>query len=110
MTPEGRVKSLIKECLASNGIVNAKDAGSEGTFVGWYCMPTPRGVKGIPDIMGHFHGSFFSIEAKAPGKEPSGFQLLQNDTIKQTGGANFIIDGEHSLNTFKRWLDNIQRR
>jgi hypothetical protein len=107
MTPEGQVKKLIKETLKKYGIVNAAQAGTSEAkaSVGWYTMPTPRGVKGIPDIVGHYRGRFFSIEAKAPNKEPSGFQLLQNDTIKHTGGAAFIVDGEHALNTFKRWVE-----
>ena len=110
MTPEGRVKKLINECLEQYKILNAKDAGMVGDFDGWYFMPKPWGVDGISDFVGHYFGFFFSLEAKRPGKAPSGFQLLQNDTIKQTGGANFIIDGEHSLNTFKRWLDGIRGR
>ena len=107
MTPEGKVKQLVKETLKSYRILNAAKAGTDEAkdAVGWYTMPTPRGVKGIPDIIGHYYGRFFSIEAKAPGKEPSGFQLLQNDTIKHTGAAAFIVDGEHSLNAFKRWVE-----
>ena len=105
MTPEGQVKKRIKETLQQYKILNAAHAGTTPDAVGWYTMPTPRGVKGIPDFIGHYYGRFFSIEAKAPDKEPSGFQLLQNDTIKRTGGAAFVIDGEHSLNTFKRWVE-----
>ena len=107
MTPEGTVKKLIQETMKKYGILNAAKAGTDEAkaAVGWYTMPTPRGVKGIPDIIGHYYGRFFSIEAKAPGKEPSGFQLLQNDTIKHTGAAAFIVDGEHSLNAFRRWVE-----
>ena len=107
MTPEGKVKAMVKQALRQYKIVNAAKAGTEEAkdAVGWYTMPTPRGVKGIPNIIGHYYGRFFSIEAKAPGKEPSGFQLLQNDTIKHTGAAAFIVDGEHSLNAFKRWVE-----
>ena len=98
---------MVKQVLHQYKIVNAAQAGTDEAkeAVGWYTMPTPRSVKGIPDIIGHYYGRFFSLEIKAPGKEPSGFQLLQNDTIKQTGGAAFIVDGEHSLNTFKRWVE-----
>ena len=98
---------MVKQMLHQYGILNAAKAGTDEAkaAVGWYTMPTPRGVKGIPDFIGHYYGRFFSIEVKAPGKEPSGFQLLQNDTIKQTGGAAFIVDGEHSLNAFKRWIE-----
>ena len=98
---------MVKQMLHQYGILNAAKAGTDEAkaAVGWYTMPAPRGVKGIPDFIGHYRGFFWTIEAKAPGKEPSGFQLLQNDTIKQTGGAAFIVDGEHALNTFKRWVE-----
>lgn len=107
MTPEGRVKKLIQEALKKYNILNAAKAGTDEakSAVGWYTMPKPWGVKGIPDFQGHYKGIFWAIEAKAPGEEPSGFQLLQIDTIKQTGGAAFIVDGEHSLNAFKRWVE-----
>ena len=107
MTPEGKVKALIKETLKKYGIVNAAKVGSEEAkaAVGWYFMPKPYGVQGILDFMGHYRGRFWVIEAKSPGKGATAFQIQQYDLIKQTGGAAFIVDGEHALNTFKRWVE-----
>lgn len=107
MTPEGQVKKRIKETLQQYGIVSAAKIGSDEAkvAVGWYFMPKPFGVISILDFVGHYRGRFFSIEAKAEGKAPTELQALQRDTINWTGGAAFVIDGEHSLNTFKRWVE-----
>lgn len=108
-TPEGKIKSAVKALLAAYDIRAAKDAGAFDTASGWYFMPTTAGlgVKGIPDFLGHFHGVFFGIETKAPGKKPSGFQALQLNAIDCSGGAVFVVDGVESLDVFKAWLDEI---
>ena len=98
VTPEGKVKKLVVALLAEFNIINAKDAGRELQSDGWYFCPGQNGygVKGIPDFVGHYKGSFFSIETKAPDKEPNGFQALQIDEIGKTGGAVFVVDGDVS--------------
>lgn len=109
MTPEGKVKDKVKKLLDQYDIMPAKDAGSpevEEKAVGWYYMPSTNqfGVKGIPDFTGHYKGWYWSIETKAPGKEPTGFQALQIKAIKASGGAVFVVDGPESLSVFERWL------
>lgn len=104
-TPEGLVKDKVKKLLAAYGIFPASKAGAFPELAcGWYYMPTQAGlgVKGIPDFMGHYQGKFFSIEAKAPGKVPTGFQSLQIEAIRTSGGAVFVIDGDTS--EFETWL------
>ena len=111
MTPEGRVKRLTRQLLEEFGVQEAKDAGVPGKHDGWYFMPGQNGygVKGIPDFVGHYKGFFFSIETKAPGKEPKVFQELQMKAIRESGGAVFMVDGEHSLLHVRLWLDKIRR-
>lgn len=113
MTPEGKVKDQIKKLLALYNIMPAKDAGNpeiERNAVGWYYMPaaTHFGVKGIPDFIGHYRGHFWAIEAKAPGKVPTGFQHLQINAVASTGGAVFVVDGHESLIRFVGWLRRRQ--
>lgn len=111
-TPEGLVKDKINKLLAKYKIYPAKDAGTgpdkglpEGAE-GWYYMASANGygVKGIPDYVGHYRGCFWAIEAKAPGKKPTGFQALQIKAIASSGGAVFVVDGEASLSEFEQWL------
>ena len=106
MTPESKIKALVKALLAKYDIRPAKDAGTFSEAAGWYFFPSQNGlgVKGIPDILGHYHGRFWAIETKAPGKEPTGFQALQIAAIRCSGGAVFVVDGEESLKKFEKWL------
>jgi hypothetical protein len=112
VTPEGKVKAKIDKLIAKYRIYQAKDAGTgpdqglPADAVGWYYMASANGygVKGIPDYIGHYKGWFFGVEAKAPGKKPTGFQALQIKAIASSGGAVFVVDGEESLSEFERWL------
>jgi penicillin-binding protein-related factor A (putative recombinase) len=61
-------------------------------------------VRGIPDFIGHYRGKFFAVEAKAPGKKPTGFQALQIAAIKASGGAVFVVSDRESLGVLQDWL------
>jgi hypothetical protein len=107
ITPEGKTKSLIKRLLDKWHIASAKDSGKMvGASQGWYYMPAQNafGVTGIPDYIGHFQGKFFAIEAKAPGKKPTGLQALQIAAIIGSSGAVFVVDGSETLHLFEMWL------
>ncbi len=108
-TPEGKVKDLIKELLLKYKIYPAAQAGAFPDGVqGWVYMPikgSAFGVAGVPDFIGNYKGIFWSIEAKAPGKEPTGFQALQIAAIRKAGSVCFVVDGEESLKGFERWLE-----
>ena len=106
MTPENVVKKKIKDLLAAYDIQPAANAGTFATASGWYysAVQGPMSVRGIPDFIGHYRGKFFAVEAKAPGKKPTGFQALQIAAIKASGGAVFIISDDESLEVFGAWL------
>jgi len=105
-TPEGATKKTIYALLAKYDIQAATKAGTFAKATGWW-YPAVQGVmsvRGVPDVIGHYKGRFFAIEAKAPGKKPSGFQALQIAAIADSGGAVFVVDGEESLSLFEAWL------
>jgi len=106
MTPEGRVKAKVQKILLSRGIFPASKAGVfPEDSKGWYYMPgqSVYATKGVPDFIGHYQGRFWGVETKAPGKKPTGFQALQIASIRQSGGAVFVIDGDTT--EFETWLD-----
>ena len=109
-TPENAVKKQIVQLLARYDIQPAAKAGTFTNSDGWFyaAVQGPLSVRGIPDFIGHYRGRFFGVEAKAPGKKPSGFQALQIAAIAASGGAVFIIDGEESLKEFETWLRSIK--
>lgn len=107
-TPEGRTKALIDALLLKHKIYPAKDAGAfPRDASGWYFKPVQSmmSVKGIPDYIGNYRCQFFGIEAKAPGKKPTGFQDLQIQAIRTAGSPCFVVDGEESLRQFEEWLN-----
>ena len=110
MTPEGITKRLIYALLAKYDIQSAAKAGTFEQADGyWY--PAVQGamsIGGIPDVVGHYLGRFFAIEAKALGKKPSGLQALQISAIASSGGAVFVIDGAETLSVFQAWLDRVK--
>ena len=91
-TPEGKVKKKIKKLL-------------DNTLDLYYKMPVPSGYgKSGLDFHGCFRGSYFAIEAKAPGKEPT---KLQEDTMRRieaAGGVVFVISEDVGLQMLDAWL------
>jgi len=110
MTPEGITKRLIYALLAKYDIQSAAKAGTFEQADGyWY--PAVQGamsIGGIPDVVGHYLGRFFAIEAKALGKKPSGLQALQINAIRSSGGAVFVVDRPASLSVFEDWLEEVK--
>lgn len=89
MTPEGKVKKLIKTYLSSVGA--------------YLHMPVQNGM-GQPslDFIGCYRGFFFAIEAKAPGKGPSKRQELTIAKMAEAGATVFVIDGD--LSDLQQWV------
>ena len=110
MTPEGKVKDLIKKHLAFIGLIPAGQAVLvTDKNTGWYYMPVSNGmgVHGIPDFIGHYRGRFFAIEAKEKGKKPTDRQVHQLNALGVTGAATFVVDSDESLEVFKEWARKV---
>lgn len=91
----------------------------------WQYMPVQfgYGVKGVPDhiacvplkitpsMVGRTLGIFVGVEAKRLGKEPDAHQWLQLNSIKDAGGAIFVVDGtkseKGSFEAFERTLNLV---
>ena len=88
MTPEGKVKAKIKECLNKNGI--------------WFCMPigTGFGSSGVPDFICCWQGKFLAIEAKAPGRKTTPLQDGQIASIRGADGFALVVDDVSTLERF----------
>ena len=107
MTPEGKVKKLVKDYLLSIGLIPAGQAVlCTEANTGWFYMPVSNGmgVHGIPDFIGHYKGRFFAIEAKDKGKKPTARQKHQLGALTLTGAKTFVVDSEESLEGVKRWI------
>lgn len=88
MTPEGKVKEIVKKAL--------KEAGA------YYHMPVQNGMgKPTLDFVGCLSGLFFAIETKAEGGK---LTLRQEETIKEmraAGAAVFVVTGVEEAKVFR---------
>ena len=104
ITPEGRIKEKIKDVLKLY----------EPEL--WFHMAVPYGYgEQTLDFVGCFHGCFFAVEAKAPGKEPTSLQRRTIARMRIAGGTVFIVDNEMSLRVLADFLrtivtDTLKRR
>ncbi len=91
-TPEGKIKDKVKKILKTYENL-------------YYEMPVPSGYgKSGLDFTGCFHGRFFAIETKAPGKTLTALQRQAMHSIVRAGGIVFQIDGEAGLRNLDAWL------
>jgi hypothetical protein len=92
MTPEGRVKAMVKKYLATLSYL----------YQHW---PVQNGM-GAPtlDCIGSHMGRYFAIETKAPGKKMTPRQETTARSIRASGGQVFVIDGAESMAPFIAWV------
>jgi hypothetical protein len=90
MTPEGKVKAVVKRVL--------KEIGA---YQHW---PVQTGM-GAPclDCHGCYKGKYFAIETKAPGKLPTARQYMTKGAIEQAGGIVLVTDNADYA-TLKEWI------
>lgn len=107
-TPEGRVKAAIKKELELRGFWRAGSA-RPADVKGWFYMPVSNGmgVHGIPDFVCCWEGSFFGIEAKAPGGVLSEKQKSRHEEITAAKGQVITINDVSQL---REYLDARHRR
>lgn len=112
MTGEGRVKDALKKYLTSIGLIPASQAPlATQANTGWFFMPVSNGmgVSGIPDFIGVYKGRFFAVETKVEKKNPTALQQHQLNAINLTGGAAFVMRGEHDLWDIMEWVSKINQ-
>ena len=88
-TPESYEKAEIKKYLDK--------------IQAWYFLPYAAafGRAGIPDIVGCYRGSFFSIEVKREGKFPTPLQIQRMSEITAAGGRALSGTAKAVIATFE---------
>ena len=94
MTPEGIVKSKVKQQLLDMGA--------------YYFMPATHGYgrSGIPDIVGSYKGYFFAIECKAKNGKPTALQERELRRIRDAGGIALVVN-EENMNEIQNMLRSV---
>lgn len=92
MTPEGKVKAMVKRRLKKLQKL-------------WRFMPVQNGMgaQGLDFFLCH-RGWFISIETKAPGHELTARQETTALSIIQAGGMVFVVEDEKSMDACEEVL------
>ena len=87
MTPEGKVKEVVKKFLKEKGI--------------YYIMPATGGYgsSGAPDIVVCHKGKFYGLEIKSGANKPTALQMDNLDRIEKNGGYAIVIN-ESNVNQY----------
>jgi hypothetical protein len=80
MTPEGKVKEVIKKHLKQKEI--------------YYIMPATGGYgsSGAPDIVVCHKGKFYGLEVKSGANKPTALQMDNLNRIEDSGGYAVVIN------------------
>lgn len=91
MTPEARVKTVVKRTLDEMGI--------------YHFSPFMAGMgrAGVPDIIACYDGHFIAFECKAGKNKPTALQEREMDAIRRAKGLAFVIN-EANMNQIKELL------
>ena len=97
MTPEGELKAAIRSLLRTFGIFH------------WNSWGGPMSTKGVPDILGCYHGKLIGIEVKTPKGTVSEDQKRFIANLNEAGGNAFVArsveDVINGLGLNDRFLD-----
>ena len=87
MTPEGKVKEVVKKFLKEKGI--------------YYIMPATGGYgsSGAPDIVVCHKGKFYGLEVKSGENKPTALQMDNLNRIEKNGGYAIVIN-ESNVNQY----------
>ena len=87
MTPEGKVKDIVKKYLKQKNI--------------YFIMPATGGYgsSGAPDIVVCHKGEFYGLEIKSGTNKPTALQLDNLHRIEDNGGHAVVIN-EDNVNQF----------
>jgi hypothetical protein len=87
MTPEGKVKEIVKKHLKSKDI--------------YFIMPATGGYgsSGAPDIVVCHKGKFYGLEIKSGANKPTALQMDNLNRIETNGGYAFVIN-ESNVNQY----------
>lgn len=96
VTPEGRIKHLVKKVIAS----------IPGAYQHW---PVQNGM-GSPtlDCIACIKGHYVAVETKAPGKRPTPRQELTMSSMKAAGAIVFVVDSEAKVSDLENSLKMLQ--
>lgn len=107
VTPEGKIKKLVKNVLAELGEMHNVDGFVVSTMKQFWPVPNGMGASDI-DCIVCYYGQYISIETKAPGKKPTPRQNLTLAETKGAGGLALVIASEKDVHDLRVLLQGIK--
>jgi hypothetical protein len=107
MTPEGRVKKLVRDYIDVELTSLLTEKGYDLYTIRF--VPTGYGRNNQLDITLCIAGHMVIIETKAPGKWLTPLQINACADAYRSGASVFIISGSAGLEGFKTWVRNNER-
>ena len=113
ITPEGKIKKLMKEAFKDLKIFNKKDAlvaiAKQEPINGYYRMAasTGMGEAGVSDFVVCLKGLYIEIEAKAGKGKQSGLQKIQEQIIDASLGLYLVVSTKEEIEEVKEGLGRI---
>lgn len=99
MTPEGKVKKLVRQALAVYG----------PALYSYWPVPTGYGKRTL-DVLCIFRGVGFAVETKAPGEKLTPKQEETAAEIQAAGGAVFVVHDPAEVGALVGYLQGIEIR
>jgi hypothetical protein len=95
VTPEGKIKKLVKSMLQEFHAPVQVDGFSVSELYEWWPVPGGFGSSSLDCIIG-YRGCMIAVETKAPGEKPTPRQNFTIAQIKGAGCISFVVDSEQS--------------
>ncbi len=99
MTPEGKVKAMVKARISS-----LSERHPDRPFYSWWPVTNGMGAPGL-DCIGCVNGRMFAIETKAPGGKVTPRQELTIEDMRKSGGVVFVVSAEDDMIAFELWAE-----
>ena len=107
VTPEGKIKKMVRDVLDEFRELNTFDDFSVTTPKQYWPVPSGMGASDL-DCLVCYYGRYIAIETKAPGKTATPRQRLAIAQTHGAGGIALTIDGEHGIKQLRILLQAIK--
>jgi hypothetical protein len=107
VTPEGKIKKMVKAVLAEFSETIQVDGYSVSTLKQFWPVPSGFGASDL-DCLVCYYGRYIAIETKAPGKKPTPRQHMTIAETVGAGGIVVVVDDEEGVDWLRQILNEIK--
>jgi len=98
MTPEGKVKNMVRKVLDRY----------KGSLDQYWPVPAGFGPSHLDCII-CYRGRFIAVETKAPGKKPTPRQTQRIASVERAGGIALVISDNSGIEQLEKLLVSLEK-